>query len=363
MAQKRTLVLTPDAFKNLQEALELRPTLDRREIAAVSIVLKRFVDKLIIVKDTLEGDNVKEGAGYSSLALRMNRRLKVLPPEFQMPDEISLTSYMKRQVNLVIDIYTELISELDVQGSYTYVEYTLFCENAKLFDDLMVKQEAHDLTRLIAYLRDKIKNDQTNYQKTQSTLLESSGPCLEQAVVNVFAEENLGSVFARMRENTEKEKNELKCREKENEVEQTMEDLCTDIADESRIHQEIEFHLTTTVAELTEKVEFWTNKYNSEVEKLDVDLLQLASRREDLAEKYKSTLTEFTRRQEIIDEMQAIADEQERQYEKFIRETKAAFKIQKWWKNILFKRALKKKNLKKSKSKDAKKPKSKRKNK
>lgn len=361
MAQKRTLVLSPEIFQNFQEALELRPVLYRVEIVAVNVVLKKYVDKLTIVKDTLEGKDEKGEAGYSSFALRMNRRVKILPPELQMPDKIALSSYIKRQVNLAIDSFEELVSELDVQGSYTYLEYTLCCENAKLFDNLMVKQEAHDLTRMIAYLRDKIKHDKTNYHKTQGILLESSGPCLEQAVVNVYVEEHLGGLFARMRENTMKEKNQLQCHEKKNKVEQSLDNLCIEVADETRIHQEIDYHLASTIAELSEKLELWTNKYNKEVEKLDIDLLQLASKREETAEKYKTMLTVFTNRQEIIRQLREIEEEEERQYQRFIQESRAALKIQKWWKNILFKKALKKKQT--GKSKNANKLKSKKKNK
>lgn len=327
-------------FKCFQDAIQLKSPLNKIEMLVVNCVLHKAFEKLFIVKELLLGPEKSSPSGYSSSSVRMKERERFVPPTARLPDSILLSQKIKLQTSFLIDLLEETIIELEFQGSHVYLEYTLCCENLKLYDNQMIKSENQDYNKLIDYLQDKINNFQQNNNKTQQYLLDSTGPCLDKAVVNVYAEENLGTLYGCMREVTRTEKNFLKYKENERAVQKLNEKLNYEVEEENLTHEEINSHLTLLLTELTNKVEYWTNKYNTEIDQLDVDLLHMKSQKDEQTEALETLQKEFSEKKEIMGALQAEDDERERENIRKLLEIKSAEKIQRWWKNILFRRKL-----------------------
>lgn len=335
------MAISPETvFKSFQDAIQLKSPLNKIEMLVVNCVLHKAFEKLFIVKELLLGPEKSSPSGYSSPALRMKEREKFVPPAAQLPDSILRSQQIKWQTGFLLDLLEETIIELEFQGSHIYLEYTLCCENLKLYDNQMIKSESQHYNKRIDYLQDKINNYKQNNHITQQYLLESTGPCLDKAVVNVYAEEHLGTLYGCMREVTRTEKNFLKYKENEKAVQQLTEKLNYETEEENLIHKEINSHLALLLTELTNKVEYWTNKYNTEIDQLDIELLHMKSQKDEQTTALQTLLEEFSKKKEIMGALQAEDDEREREKVKKLLEHKSAEKIQRWWRNILFRRKL-----------------------
>lgn len=346
------MAISPETvFKCFQDSIQLKSPLNKMEMLAVNCVLHKAYEKLFIVKELLLGPEKSSPSGYTSSSVRMKERERFVPPAAQLPDSLLLSQQIKWQTSFLIDLLEETIIELEFQGSHVYLEYTLCCENLKLYDNQMIISENQDYNKLIDYLQEKINNYKQNNNKTQQYLLESTGPCLDKAVVNVYAEENLGTLYGCMREVTRTEKNFLKYKENERAVQKLNEKLNYEMDKENLTHKEINSHLVLLLTELTNKVEYWTNKYNTEIDQLDIDLLHMKSQKDEQTTALETLLKEFSEKKEIMAALQAEDDEREREKIRKLLENKSAEKIQRWWKNILFRRKLH--NLKKYRKKSS----------
>lgn len=335
--------LNPEiVFKSFQNAIQLKPSIGKLEVILVHCVLHKAIEKLLMIKELLQGPEKTHpsGSGYFSLAIRMKQRDKLVPPTARLPDNMLLAQQIKRQITFLLDLFEETVIELDFQGSQVYLEYSLLCENLKLFDNLMIKTENKDYNTLINYLQEEINYCKQNNHITQQCLLESTGPCLDKAVVNVYAEEHLGAKYAYNVEQTRIKQNVLKCKVNERAVQQLNEKLHCEMEEEHLVHDEVNSHIALLLTELTNKLEYWTHKYNTEIDQLDIDLLQMKSKKDEQTMTLDILQNQFLEKKEILEALQEEQQAREREAEKKLLDNKAAEKIQRWWRNIQFKQRL-----------------------
>uniref|UniRef100_A0A1B6FKU9 Uncharacterized protein n=1 Tax=Cuerna arida TaxID=1464854 RepID=A0A1B6FKU9_9HEMI len=333
-------------FTNLQYVLQTRPGLSKLENYTVHCVLKKSSDKLKIIESLMPGkEKSKPGICYQPLSLKLEEvKIKVVPPEWKTAEVLLASTRVKNITGFLLKVLEETIAEIESNGSYNYLDYTLNCENWQQFDKILLKEENIQYNKIVKDLKEKIKNCKFDFKKTQSFLLEMTGPCLDRELTNVYVQEESEKQHNLVKEQTRIEQNFLQLKEKEDEVQQSIETQNSDTIQENRIHGELQFYLKTVINELQDKVNYWTNRYNKEIEMLDVDLLQTTSKIEELKKNREETLEEFNMKQEKMAKLQKESDEQERLMRRKQVMSRAAVIIQTWWRKILIKRLFKRKS-------------------
>uniref|UniRef100_A0A1B6MTF3 Dynein regulatory complex protein 9 n=1 Tax=Graphocephala atropunctata TaxID=36148 RepID=A0A1B6MTF3_9HEMI len=329
---------------NLQDMLHARPPLCSLESYSLRCVLQKASDKLQIIESLLPGEKAPvQGISYQPLALKLEDvkfKVKVVSSD-KTGDGLLATRRVKRIVGLLLEVLLETMMEIEIKGSHDYIDYALWCDNWVQVDKILLKQENREYNAIIKQLKDKLYSCKCDVEKTQSFLLETTGPCLDRAITDDYVQEKTAERLNSIREQTRVEQNFLRLKDKENEAQQWIETQNADASEENRIHTELDFYLTTVVNELQKKLDYWTNRYNSEIEKLDVDLLQTSSKMEELKKNRQETLQEFNMKKEKILKLQIEADEHERLTKRRRAQLRAAVTIQRWWRRFMYKRGLK----------------------
>ncbi|XP_046659291.1 dynein regulatory complex protein 9-like [Homalodisca vitripennis] len=339
--------LNPEKFFiNLQNVLQTRPSLGRLETYIVHCVLKKSSDKLKIIESLMPGEGMsKQGICYQPLTLKLEEvKIKVVPSEWKTAEVLLTSTRVKNIIGFLLEVLGETIAEIESNGSYNYLDYTLNCENWSNFDKIMLKEENIQYNEIVNDLKEKIQNCKFDFQKTQNFLLEMTGPCLDRKLTDVYVQEESAKLHNLVKVQTRVEQNFLQLKEKENEVQQLIETQNSDTIKENRINEELQFYLSTVINELQDKVNYWTHRYNKEIEKLDVDILHTTSKIEELKKNREETLEEFNMKQEKMAKLQKESDEQERLMRRKQITSRAAVTIQTWWRRILIKRGFKKKS-------------------
>ncbi|CAB3983796.1 IQ domain-containing G-like, partial [Paramuricea clavata] len=140
-----------------------------------------------------------------------------------------------------------------------------------------------------------------------------------------------------------------KCQQIETSLRQELEELRYKIGEESRVNGEIESYLRTHHQALEEKVEYWMEKYDRDVEakQHELDVLK-ASKANDLSRLQELT-QKYSEYEKVVIEDRIEKEKIRRQAEQEEEELKAAINIQSWWRGVMVRKQLGPYNLKKKK--------------
>ncbi|XP_017770203.1 PREDICTED: IQ domain-containing protein G-like [Nicrophorus vespilloides] len=135
---------------------------------------------------------------------------------------------------------------------------------------------------------------------------------------------------------------------------------------QKRIHTDIVRYFEESQEDMQSQIQYWMDRYEEEVEVRDAELLRMRMERDQQMEYYLAQKAMYEEHAEFVIYWGAIREERRIAAEIFERETKAAIRIQAWWRGLMVRKKLgrfgKKKRGKKGKGgKDAKKDKKKKK--
>lgn len=131
-----------------------------------------------------------------------------------------------------------------------------------------------------------------------------------------------------------------KCSLEERQLKEEIELLNEKIGEEERVNIEIEQYLRTHQAELEEKVEYWMEKYDKDVEAKthELDVLK-ASKANDLARLQELTKL-YAEYEQVVVEDRIEKEKARRKEEQELEELKGCVKIQSWWRGVMVRRQL-----------------------
>jgi len=146
-----------------------------------------------------------------------------------------------------------------------------------------------------------------------------------------------------------------KCQMTETELKDETKDLEHKLEDESRCNAEIESYLKTHHTLLEEKVEFWMDKYDTDIEAKQQELDSLkTAKAQDLARLQELT-QKYQEYEKVVQEDKVEKERQRRQEERQLEQLNACTKIQSWWRGVMVRKQLGPYNKKKKKGKKGKK--------
>ncbi|XP_016326515.1 dynein regulatory complex protein 9 isoform X1 [Sinocyclocheilus anshuiensis] len=196
-------------------------------------------------------------------------------------------------------------------------------------------EECVRLEELVAYLRDQVQDIRV-LSNRQGKFVNS---CAEQLVcqglrVNSHKEKELEDEVGMLQERTEEEKN---------------------------VHMELETFLKRQHANLQEKLQFWIQRYEKDMEKKEQEITALQNKRNVSQARIQELSKKCRDMQEVIIEDRTEKECLRAQLEKEQKERDAATKIQAWWRGTLVRKGIGSPKKDKSKSKGGKKGKKKKK--
>ncbi|KAG8276635.1 hypothetical protein J6590_062244 [Homalodisca vitripennis] len=318
-----------------------KTSLSKLEEMVAKCVLKKSVNRLSILQHLLPHSEIEWPEFYRSLPLRMTSLKRITLPEDRENYGVSLLKKVQKGCSFAQNVLYETVKELSFQGTYSYLEYTLCLENLHRFDDFILKQDSLDKDQLICLLKHKITNLKENFKKTESYLSGMMERCLEQAVVHAYVDSETLIRNTEVIQQARLDQNDLKLREKEKAVIAATDNYNLDVIEENRINSEVEHQLYYMTSVLQKRLDKMSNRYNTEVEALDVAILQLKSKQDEQNERFIELSELYRERQEIVDVFQKEMDIREKELEEKRIQNRAAIVIQQWWRHIMFMRLIK----------------------
>lgn len=131
-----------------------------------------------------------------------------------------------------------------------------------------------------------------------------------------------------------------KCQQAENSLKEDLETLRYKIDEEARVNSEIETYLRQNHQILEDKVEYWMDKYDRDVEQKqhELDVLK-ASKANDLA-KLQELTQKYSEYEKVVIEDRVAKEQARRKAEQELEELKSAVKIQSWWRGTMVRKQL-----------------------
>lgn len=131
-----------------------------------------------------------------------------------------------------------------------------------------------------------------------------------------------------------------KCFLTEKDMKDEIDRLHRQIEEEERVNQEIEQYLRTHHVDLEDKLEYWMEKYDKDVEakQHDLDVLK-ASKANDLARLQELTKL-YAEYEQVVVEDRIEKEKARRKAEQEAEELKATVKVQSWWRGIMVRKQL-----------------------
>jgi len=158
---------------------------------------------------------------------------------------------------------------------------------------------------------------------------------LKDQLQEMKAKSNMEGKYVKKNAENQVHQNQQRCLLAEQDLKNQVDDLKNALEEEVRTHTEIETYLKTHQKILEEKVEYWMDKYEKDVEAKQHELSVLkASKAGDL-----DRLQELTRRyaeyEKVVVEDRIEKEKQRRKKEQEELELKSAIRLQSWWRGTM----------------------------
>uniref|UniRef100_A0A1B6LX10 Dynein regulatory complex protein 10 n=1 Tax=Graphocephala atropunctata TaxID=36148 RepID=A0A1B6LX10_9HEMI len=335
------LVQSDDVLQTIDKVIQSRAALDKLEEVTVNCVLMKSINKLSILQELLphsEAERLRDF--YEPLPQRMTVLKRITLPEDNEHYGVLLLKQIHKISSSVVSVLQETVQELSFQGTYFYLEYMLCLENLHLNDNFILKQDSFDINQTICSLKEKIYNVKESFKKTESYLSGMMDHCLEQAVVQAYVESETLIRNTEVLQEARLYQSDLKLRERENALVVSTDKCNIDAIEENKINTEVENQIRYMTLVLQKKLDTMSNRYNREVETLDVAILQLKSKQDEQREQFQKMSELYQERIGIVAVLQEEMEVRERALEEYRIKNRCARVIQQWWRHLLFLRLI-----------------------
>ncbi|XP_044268417.1 dynein regulatory complex protein 9-like [Tribolium madens] len=118
------------------------------------------------------------------------------------------------------------------------------------------------------------------------------------------------------------------------------ENMNAEIEKEIVIHEDMFSFLEMSLSEFQEEITKWMEKYDVDMEELEKAVEKKKIDLEQQKDNYLKLLEEYNSRQEEMDKYKAHKLQMQREAEELQRQTRAATRIQAWWRGVMFRKGL-----------------------
>ncbi|NXX94995.1 DRC9 protein, partial [Centropus bengalensis] len=237
------------------------------------------------------------------------------------------------------DVITVTMKRLQESGTYNSLIEANEREKAKKskFHDVLLRseEEKRKVKALEKQLQDVKKETEIELQIRDDTIAQ-----LKDELQDLEAKTEMESRYMKKSSDFQVQQTQMKCSSAENVLNKEIQKLRTKTEEENRVHMETEKFLRRRNEMVEEKLEYWIDKYENDMDAKEKELDALkASRANDLE------LTQRTAKECLMFEITIIGDREERadkkrKEEREELELKSILKLQAWWKGTMVRKNL-----------------------
>lgn len=329
------------------------PAFKRLETQGIMSIFNKAICSLAIIQQLLPKPQLqsKKSVWYSQ---GLSELQPFTIPEDQPSNKTLLMKHVHDYSYFLQRILNDSAIEIFFHGTCHYLQYVVCCNKLNTYNEIHIKNENENIKKTIEHLKEKIMAVQKNFKEVNLYLSDIAGQCFERAMVNTWAQSECILSHTKTKEGARSDQIHYKMKKKKYAVQKTIQEEHLKLENDCRISNEIEKQLILTTSCLKDDLQKWTNKYNEDMEVLDVTILQMNNKIESQREKYQILLEMYNNRKIKVEEMHAEIDEEERKMELRLKQIRAAIKIQRWWKKIFLRIKMFQTRLPKTKKKNKK---------
>lgn len=286
---------------------------------------------LLKVPDDLQLHSVAKSLRESTNAL--NRSFK------QNPLSNDSLSKIQADRKFLQDVMEETLEEIVTSKSFDSLVRAVDTEKEKkagLQQTILKEEESRRLVKTLQRQLLEVKKEKESEIQQRNEMIAHLKDQLQEMKAKTSMEGKYIKKDAEVRVSC----TQKRCQQAEGSLKEDLETLRYKIDEEARVNSEIETYLRQHHQILEEKVEYWMEKYDRDVEQKqhELDVLK-ASKANDLA-KLQELTQKYSEYEKVVIEDRVAKEQARRQAEQELEELKSATKIQSWWRGTMVRKQL-----------------------
>lgn len=336
--------IMPPSLQGKQEAAQIvddelgQILQDQRDLESRYEVLVNHRDdphtnnkSLLKVPDDLQLHSVAKSLRESTNAL--NRSFK------QNPLSNDSLSKIQADRKFLQDVMEETLEEIVTHKSFDSLVRAVDTEKEKkagLQQTILKEEESRRLVKTLQRQLLEVKKEKESEIQQRNEMIAHLKDQLQEMKAKTSMEGKYIKKDAEVRVSC----TQKRCQQAEGSLKEDLETLRYKIDEEARVNSEIETYLRQHHQILEEKVEYWMEKYDRDVEQKqrELDILK-ASKANDLA-KLQELTQKYSEYEKVVIEDRVAKEQARRQAEQELEELKSATKIQSWWRGTMVRKQL-----------------------
>ncbi|RMX60319.1 hypothetical protein pdam_00018793 [Pocillopora damicornis] len=336
--------IMPPSLQGKQEAAQIvddelgQILQDQRDLESRYEVLVNHRDdphtnnkSLLKVPDDLQLHSVAKSLRESTNAL--NRSFK------QNPLSNDSLSKIQADRKFLQDVMEETLEEIVTHKSFDSLVRAVDTEKEKkagLQQTILKEEESRRLVKTLQRQLLEVKKEKESEIQQRNEMIAHLKDQLQEMKAKTSMEGKYIKKDAEVRVSC----TQKRCQQAEGSLKEDLETLRYKIDEEARVNSEIETYLRQHHQILDEKLEYWMEKYDRDVEQKqhELDVLK-ASKANDLA-KLQELTQKYSEYEKVVIEDRVAKEQARRQAEQELEELKSATKIQSWWRGTMVRKQL-----------------------
>lgn len=333
-----TLEGRPDASKIIDDELG--------EILSGQRDLELKYENLMIQREGLRAQNVNQSQlmdndlKVASVAKSLRESTQGLNRSFrQNPLTSDNMTKIQADRKFLQDVMEDTLAEVQSDKSFDALVRAVSAEKEKkagLQQTILKEEESRKLVKSLQRRLVEVKKEKESEIQQRNEKIAHLKDQLQEMKAKTGMEGKYIKKDAEVRVNC----TQKRCAQTENEMKEELETLRYKIDEEARVNAEIEAYLRQHHQILEEKVEYWMEKYDRDVEQKqhELDVLK-ASKANDLARLQELT-QKYAEYEKVVIEDRVEKERARRQAEQEAEEIKSAVQIQSWWRGVMVRKQL-----------------------
>ncbi|NXX59617.1 DRC9 protein, partial [Scopus umbretta] len=237
------------------------------------------------------------------------------------------------------DVITVTMKKMQESGTFDSLTEANEREKAKKskFHDILIRSEEgkKEIESLEKQLQDVKKQTEIELQNQDNMIV-----YLQDELQEMKAKTNMESCYMKKSTDLQVHQTQKKCSDAENALEKEIQKLRSKTDEEIRVHMEIENFLRQHHKMVEEKLEYWVDKYENDIDAKDKELDALKASKASNLEMLQRLAKECQMFEETITSDRAEKEAKRRQLEQDALELKSILKLQAWWRGTMVRRNL-----------------------
>ncbi|NXP51076.1 DRC9 protein, partial [Heliornis fulica] len=238
-----------------------------------------------------------------------------------------------------IDVITVTMKKMHESGTFDSLIEANEREKAEKhkFRDILIREEEgkEEVKSLEKQLQDIKKETETELQNQDNMII-----YLEEELQEMKAKTDMKSCYMKKSTDLKVHQTQKKCSNTENVLDKEIQKLRKKTDEEIRVHMEIESFLRQHHKKVEEKLEFWVDKYENDMDAKDEELDALKASKANNLEMLRSLAEECQTFEETIISDRVEKEAKRRELEQDALKLKSILKLQAWWRGTMVRRNL-----------------------